>query len=204
MTQPLDRSKPPPDCDKHKLFRSLLRRPRPQQALTFRVTGAEHIQLFVRSLKNLEYAEVFESGDDVELSQLAISTITAELIAATVFTKNHRAFSSADAVMRLSGTEIGQLGKEVLDVVHLISPTYQRSDAQAWKMALKEGAGHASNIYEAMSMYRSCDRVGMDATVYERPDRYFGLPVCELTDGQLMAYAAAVECVSSAIRSPDD
>jgi len=203
VTKKLDRSRPPTDCKEKFLFRSLLRRPRPQQALNFRVRGAEHIKLYARALKSLEQAEAFEAGDDIELEQLTVSAITAELISLTVYTPRGRAFGSSDDVMRLSGNEIGQLGSEVLNVLHAISPTYSRSDTGAWEMALKKGAQDLSNIHEAMSMYRSCDRVGMDGTVYERPDRYFGLPICELTDGQLMVFSAATKYVADAIRSPD-
>jgi hypothetical protein len=126
-----------------------------------------------------------------------------EVLSATVFTRKGRAFATAEQAAMLNATEIDTLGKEVLDALHYISPTYQGSDLAAWNIALKEGASHSLNFQEALLMYRSCDRVGMDATVYERPDRYFGLPMCELTDGQLMVFSAAVQFIADAVRSPD-
>lgn len=201
--EPIDRSVPPPKCDKRLLFRGLLRRPRPQQALLFRVLGAEHVKLYARGVKGLEYAEAFEAGDDLEVEQLSISTITAALLSITVYTPQGRAFASGDDVLRLSSSEMAQLGSEVLDALHFISPTYQRSNIEAWSVALREGAAHQSNFQEALAMYKSCDRVGMDAVAYERPDRYFGLPMCELTDGHLMVFSAAVKFISDAVRSPD-
>jgi hypothetical protein len=200
---PIDRSSPPPKCDKRFLFRGLIRRPRPQRALSFRVRGAEHIKLYARALKGLEYVEAFEAGDDVEPEHLSISTITAELLSMTVYTASCRAFASGDMVMRLSDNEMSQLGREALDALHFISPTYQRSNLAAWEIALKEGAAHQSNFQEAIAMYKSCDRVGMDGTIHERPDRYYGLPMCELTDGHLMVFSAAVKFISEAVRSPD-
>lgn len=193
----------PPDVPKHLLFRGLLRRPRPQQQLKFRVPCAAHIRLFVRALKSVEYAEVFEAADAVEVEQLSTSAITSELIAVSVYTPKGRAFMSGAEVLRLRGEEMAMLGIEVLDALHRVSPTFQRSETAAWRMALKEGAQHPSNFNDALTMYRSCDRVAMSNAVWERPDRYFGLPYCELTDGHQLAYSAAVELVSSLIRSKD-
>jgi hypothetical protein len=200
----VDRSRPPENVPKHLLFRSLIAVPRPRTPLAFRVTCAAHIPLHVRALKSLEYSEVIEAADLVEIEQLTTSELTAGLVSACVYTPRGRAFGSAREVLGLGGEELAALGLEVLEAIHRVSPVYQRTDADAWRMALKEGAQHRSCFFEALSMYRSCDRVGMNAVAFERPDRYYGLPVRELVDGQLMAYSAAVELVSSIVRSPDE
>ena len=160
------------------------------------------MRLFVRALKSIEYAEVFEQEHEVK--QVMTSRVTAGLIATSVVTTRGRAFNSSTEVLGLSDGEVSQFGLEVLRALHAISPTYHHSNVEAWRMALKEGAQHGSNITEALTMYRSCDRVGMNGVAWERPDRYFGLPMCELTDGQLLVYSASVELIGSMLKSDNE
>lgn len=205
-----DRTSPPQEVPKHILFRSLLERPRPRWPLKFRVPCAPDIQLYAVALRGIEHAEALEANEGAEEAQgqadgeqLTVTAIAADLVARAVHTRRGRAFSGAAEVLMLRGDEVAVLGLDVLNALHRISPTYQQSNVDAWRMALKEGAQHPSNFHEALTMYRSCDRVGMNGVAYERPDRYFGMPMCEMTDGHLMAYSAAVELVNNMVKSPD-
>lgn len=198
-----DRSKPPADIKPHLLFKGLLRRPRPRKALRFRIRGAEGVQLYARALKSIEKSEAMDLEPDTEVERVGLSLITAELVSMSVWTLRGRAFHTAEQVLQLDGPEISALANEVLDAHHYISPTFRYSDIVAWGTVLKVGAKHPSNLFEAMAMYKSCDRVGMEGIVLARPDHYFGLPMCELTDGQMMAFSSAVDLIKIESRGAD-
>ena len=201
--KPIDFSKPPEGIPKHKLFRTLLQRPRPKWPLEFRVKGVEHIPLHVVGMRSIEAADLHEGLSEIEIREIRGYESAARVIALCAHTRKGRAFTSAEEVMMLSSLEVNELGWEITRALQYCSPTFRRSDTKAWSLALREGAEHMSNFYESLTMYRSCDRVGMDGVISERPDRYFGIPMCELTDGQLMVFSAAVEAIKIGLRSSD-
>jgi len=198
-----DFSKPPVGYPKEKLFRKLLELPRPTWPLKFRVEGVPHIRLHVRAIKSIQAADVNDGLLEIEHREVRQYEGAARVISLCVYTDKGRAFTSPDQALRLSESELDQLGSEITVALQHCSPTFRRSDAQSWELALKEGAQHMSNFYESMSMYRSCDRAGMDANLVERPERYFGVPMCELTDGHLMVFSAAIATIKDGIRSVD-
>jgi hypothetical protein len=96
-------------------------------------------------------------------------------------------------VRRLSSGEVAELCADVLRALSQCSPLYAVSDATQWHAVLKNGAMHHRNYTMAARVASCVDVVGgfQKAYRHQRPDRWFGLPTCELTDGQLMAYDAA-------------
>jgi len=75
--------------------------------------------------------------------------------------------------------------------IGVVSPTYNRSDSAAWGERLRAGASHDSNMAETLLLGQAFDWTGGG----EQPDRYFGAPLADLTDGQLMAYRAARDVI---------
>ncbi len=85
------------------------------------------------------------------------------------------------------------MSAEVRLALDTVSPTYVLSDVAEWHRVLVAGARHPTNWWTVREM-ANCVDVSLgpgQAFAHERPDRYFGLPVRELTDGHLMAYRAA-------------
>ena len=76
---------------------------------------------------------------------------------------------------------------------HTISPLRRSCNLDAWHDVLLKGAQHPANLSTAGSIYLSTDTLVAPRSLVHlsAPDRYFGLPLADLTDGQLMAYEAA-------------
>ena len=197
-----DFASPPPakEVPRHLLWRSLLRRPRPRKLLEYRHPAAPTVKLYVVALRGLEDAAIFGDSDgeaDFVEKQLRSSRVIAELVCQTLWTPTQRAFDTSEVVMRMPTSEVTRLGNAVFEALAEISPVYWRCNSDAWTEALKEGAQHPTNRNEAALMYHCCDH-GMTSLPMKRPTRYFGLPGIELTDGQQMAFSAAVDWVREA------
>jgi hypothetical protein len=190
---------PPPDIPPARLFRSLLVRPRAVLCISHRINGAEHIPLSVQALRGSEVASVYDTIPPGLDDAARRSHVTLGLVAASLCTPDGMAFNSAREVASLYGPEVMALGTAVLRALAIVSPSYLTSDAQAWDAKLREGAQDPTNIHQAVLMADSADvAVGWSGTVRTpRPDRYFGLPPCQLTDGQLMAYRAGYDAVEA-------
>lgn len=171
----------------------LIQRERATVPLRYRVRGAESFALRVIALRGDEAADALAMGDDIEAGDARASSILCGLAAACVYVGDAPAFGSASDVRRLSSGEVSELCAEVHRALSQCSPLYAVSDARAWHSALKDGATHARNYTMAARVASCVDVVGgfQKAYRHQRPDRWFGLPTCELTDGQLMAYDAA-------------
>ena len=115
------------------------------------------------------------------------------LVAASVWLDGERAFDGVADVAALSSAEATELAAEVLAALAIVSPTYAHSDSAAWEAALHQGARAHENIHDAIWLGQCVDTSAGFSVVYTtpRPDRYFGLPIGELTDGHHMAFAAA-------------
>jgi hypothetical protein len=170
----------------------LIQRERASIPLLYRVRGAESFALRVVALRGDEAADALALGDDIEAGDARASSILCGL-AACVYVGDAPAFGSAADVRRLSSGEVSELCAEVHHALGQCSPLYALSDARQWLSVLKDGAEHRRNISMAARVASCIDVVGgfQKAYRHQRPDRWFGLPACELTDGQLMAYDAA-------------
>lgn len=177
---------PPPDVSPPRLFRLLVARPRPEQPIAFRFAGVEHAPLVVRAPLACEV----NAALDVAPSDAA----AAALVAVSLYADGARLFGSAADVLDLPDVELPALTRDVLSALARIAPMYGRCNEPAWHEALVRGSQHPSNRTAWRALAGSVDIVlGAKRPIYvERPDRYFGVPLADLTDGQWMAFRAAL------------
>jgi hypothetical protein len=177
-----------------RLFRLLLRTPRPALPIAHRVSGAEHIPLDVRALRPLEEAQLLDAVAAVTPVEAQPGAFLAHMVAAALWTPSGRAFPGPGAVGELLyGDEAEEIGSAVLAAIDIVSPSYRRGDAEAWRKLLLEGARHHTNITTTIAL-GGCVEVGWRVSV--RPDWFFGMPLGEITDGHWMAFRAAREIVA--------
>jgi len=188
----VDPTRPPPDVRPERLFRLLLGRPRPTLPIAFRFPWAPEVAFSVRGLTALEDAmagDVPAEGPD----ELWHSEVVRRLLAFWVLADGAPAFQDADAVGALEELEIAALWRATRPATAIISPQYRTANTDAWQDALDAGARHPSNRALAGLIHYSSElAIGFGATTrVSAPDRYFGLPYADLTDGQIIAYQAA-------------
>lgn len=186
---------PPKGIAPARLFRLLLGTPRPSYPLAWRAEAAPDIPLHVVALRSLDVEAALDAAKDAAPKGEHIDRFTAEIVALSLHTPEGRAFRSAEEAGALLDSEGAALTAEVLSALAIVSPTFVRSDTTAWGKALGEGARTASNINAALAL-GSCAEHGWGLST-PRPDIFFGLPIVDLTDGQLMAFHAAREVVKS-------
>ena len=114
----------------------------------------------------------------------------AALTVRALWTSAGPAFATVEQLGALPGDEAAALAQDLFRALSICSPTFTWSDWQAWEAALRRGAEHPSNLSEALAAGACCDQGAFGGSA-PRPDRYYGLPVADLTDGQTMAYRAA-------------
>lgn len=170
------RGNPPDGIEPAALFRRLCQAPRAQIEIDFRFNFIDDLQLYVRALTALEFADALNAGPSA-------------LIAASLFTADGPAFSCAQEADLLTELEEAEALTAVLDGLGECSPMYSTCDTLNWSSVLKKGADHGSNVSLTHSL-GGCVDAGFERYV-ERPDRFFGVPLMCITDGQWMAYRAA-------------
>lgn len=156
-------------------FRRWSRIPRPQEPIALRLTVAPEIALHVVAPSAPEAAAL--DGD-------------ADIIAAVLHAGRGRVFASGADVEQLDGAEFDRLRRAVFVALDACAPVLSLQTQRELR------AGASANGSIAWLMFLSADTVigamGAVATI-ERPERYYGVPTCQITDGQLMCYSAAVE-----------
>lgn len=182
----------PPKIPPARLFRALLQRPRATAALV--VPGFD-VGLSVRALTAQDEAEIGDAGKGFNQDRARMQCAS-ELLLRAVLTDGMPAFATAADIDALYEHEALKIAKAARAALDTMSPTYSgRFDVTAWRRALVEGAKDYSNITQALVLGGCIDvsyGYGIRHTV-ERPDRYFGVPIAEITDGQMMAYRAGRE-----------
>lgn len=148
----------------------MLEFPRQTAPMTYRVMGAEHIELSVRA--------------PLWLAEMACKTAF-DLVVECLMASGAKAFCSVAELEQLPESEVMALAVAVIEALNRVAPSQRRSDMSAWDVRLQEGARHHENLLEALAM--------ADAGAL---DRYFGCPVRELTTGHRMAYGAACYVVN--------
>ena len=156
--------------------------------------------LFVQGLRAIEDGAVFEGLQQMEPAAVAESTLAARTMAAALVDEEHRPVFRSAAEAKLLDAERFELLKEaVFAGLGIVSPSLTFSDRQSWSARLKEGAKAPFNLSTAALMADTADYlVGSKVIAVRRPERYFGVPPCELTDGHLMAFWAGVAVVKEA------
>ena len=175
-----------------KLFRLLCGGPRPRLPITTRLLVARSTPLFVVGLRGVEEQEAVDMADGMKPESLRLNRVVAEILVRCLWTPEGPAFSSADDLGLLGRTEGDTLHAEAARAFLIVSPTYPRQsarDGEAWSRVLEEGARDASNLHEMVTLGGAIEYGYRGLT--PRPDIYWGVPLCQLTDGQMMAYRAA-------------
>ena len=117
-----------------------------------------------------------------------------QFIWAALHVDGERVFDSPEHVGSvLDEGEAKDLGRKVLTELVTICPMYGYSDSDAWNRALVKGA--ADNVVICMSL-DSCVEYATTmewVRMLERPQMYWGKPLCELLDGHWMVFRAARE-----------
>jgi hypothetical protein len=178
----------PPHEPPERLFRALLAL-RPERSIPWRLVGAEHIPIRVRALRAVEQSLASDAGFAVEHDERRAGVIELELLARSVWTPDGPAFGSAEEVALLDEAQLSALADEALPVLAAIAPTFARCDMEAWKDTLVTGAMHPTNLHEAVVLASCVDH--NSERILARPDRYWGVPFCDLLDGHWMVYRAA-------------
>lgn len=166
--------------------------------MEFTLSAAPSVALFVRGLCGREDAHAFNSGwgesDDVRLSISARHVTTLALCDARA-----RPLLGYEHTGQLDGHELHKLALAVVAGLNVISPAIWRCNIDAWKKTLTKGANHFTNVADMMAMAESGEPTYDLGTRHWRPDRYFGAALCELTDGQILAYDSAQIAYKGAI-----
>lgn len=184
---------PPPDLSPERLFRLLLPL-RPSSALQYRIRCALSVPLLARAPSGAEEWAALDAAAEAP-PEVRGSIAQLEVLARCLYTPTGPAFSSAEEVGRLEEGDVAELAGEVASALDRIAPSYTRSDYQIWAEALEKGARHWSNVGTTVAM-ASCVDLGMGGRV-PRPDRYWGVPVCQLLDGHWMIFRAAQRAAES-------
>lgn len=167
-----------------RLFRLLSRAPRPTWPIEERLSLAPHAPLAVQAYTETERLAVADADD-------GFNTLVATcLITAT----GARVFSAPFEVAMLPGPEAKRL---VLGCVMALYTCAPRLDEEL-ERALSAGARAPENGSIVASMLMSRARVpnlAGRATYQERPDRYYGRPIIDLTGGQILAYHEACRTI---------
>jgi hypothetical protein len=183
-----DRLGKPPAEPAARLFRSLLAF-RPTRPIGYRLRALPDVPLVVRALRNSESMEAIDTGMAHPIEELRHGRVEIELLARCLLVPSGPAFASVEDVEDLDGPEIDALIAEALPALEAVAPTYARSDIDAWRKVLEEGAAHGANLHDALVLANCVDH-GFDANAY-RPERYWGCAPVDLLDGHWLAFYAA-------------
>jgi len=180
---------PPAGVAPERLFRLLVQRPRAEMPIAFRFAGIDE-PLAVRALRGPESSAQWpEEGLPASVAE---GRHLAGLIAAALRHRGAPVFETPEQASDLAPGEFYALAGAVVEALSVISPLLGRVDRDAWLTTLAKGAWHPSNRVDAEAMCLAHDVVlGSKVYYHPRPDRYYGAPLCELTDGQMLAFTAA-------------
>lgn len=113
-------------------------------------------------------------------------------VATCLFSADTPWFASADEAADEKVPALRRLGSAVRLGLRVCGPEYGRCNIEAWQAKLLEGARECWAIAYPMGQCEDWAFGWKHAHHQERPDRWFGVPLIDLTDGQWMGYRAAV------------
>lgn len=182
--------KPPKDIKPDVLFRLLIRRPRPFMKIDHKIYMLEKFELWAHALTS---EEIHRADDDGGVHEVAARSIHCD---------GELAFGSGEEIGSLESNECRFLMEAFGKSFQTICPALIATDAEPWKAALYEGAKSPSNFSVVIAMSECCDvAVGSTLVRTPRSDRYYGVPLCDLTDGQRMAFSAANKLINEQIET---
>lgn len=211
-TKPLWR--PPEDVPPARVFRTLLRRPRPWTPISYRYPRLPDVRLHVHALTPLELAEALDVDADGEPSEVVSDRAMARVVVASLRDDEGPAFASEAQADRMPHRAWVDLMDAAMRGLALVMPSRalcSADDWTEWRKVLDKGARAMGNLGEAFRM-RDCHDIAVGwggIARHYRPDRYFGLPVADLTDGHLLVFDVAIAAAedvqkkANATREPD-
>jgi hypothetical protein len=169
-----------------KLFRLLLRRPRPVLRIDYRLDVASHVTLYAQALTAPERA-IVQDAEPAECDSLYLWLSLVDVAGAPVFA--HR-----EQTHHLQDHEVEALIDAVVKAHRVIAPSQNTCDYKAWQEALVAGAKDPYSFAMVQQIRHAATRDAQFKKPFQpRPDLYFGLPLADITDGQRMAFLAAFE-----------
>lgn len=178
---------PPKDIPPEKLFRLLVLGTDSPHPIDYKIRGTPDLALFVVPLSGLQLRVAMDSPS----KELAI-------IVAALHLEDGPAFSSVQEAGMLDKFESDELSEKVAKKLREISPIYGMSPMSKWEEALKKGAEHPSNLGTSIAMWECADLMLIGDELHRtfRVDRYYGIPVNRLSDGQRMAFSSACKVIN--------
>lgn len=181
------RGQPPGDKEfsPERLFRLLIAAPRPTLPIASRIAGLSGA-LSVRAPLSRDALEIIDAARDNREA-------TARIVAAALLYDGQPAFASVEEFGTLTLPEADEIIRDASHALDVIAPVIGRCDGVAWHIKLCIGAKHHTNAAACRALGTAYEvHSGLKhARVVERPERYFGVPLCELTDGHWLAFRAA-------------
>ncbi len=157
--------------------------------------------LFVHGLRGADFADCFDGDAPAELRD---ARAVSALMAATVHDASGARVWQSRLELDESFTDdqVRRMWRDVSDALDVCSPIVGRVDLDSWRQALGEGATHPSNatLLRAVDASRKLVPVMSRKPIFESdPQAFFGLPLSSLTDGQWIAYDAALRAIDKRI-----
>lgn len=185
---------PPADIAPERLFRLLLRAPRARTTVTLpELGGVTAGAVYVLALSAAEEATAYDECTGAH-EAVHLSVLGAELAALALYDEQGQLFQGgAELCSVLDEHEADQVINATLAMLARISPSFRTCDYDAWLAKLAIGAAHPSNMAQASALGSCADVAYGPKRMHTspRPDRYFGVPLGQLTDGQWLVYRAA-------------
>lgn len=174
----------PPNISAERLFRLLLRAPR--ASLPVSIPGAPPGAFRVVAVGPLDEAEVYDEAAGMP-AELRGDHIGLGLASLALHDDGERVFRSGEELARLlPQDDADRLVSAVLSQLRVCSPSAKRIDYGEWLKVLMRGARKLPGL--AIPLARCVDGDVVDGA--PRPDRFFGVPMADLTDGQWLVYRA--------------
>lgn len=128
--------------------------------------------------------------------EVAADRAMAGVVTAALWTPQGPAFSDPNEAAGMPQREWDRFMDAALRALYGVMPARVFCDEpqwREWQTTLTKGAKHISNCTEMLRIHSCCDIViaGTGRVFVRRPDRYFGVPVADLTEGQQLAFNAA-------------
>lgn len=180
---------PPQDVTPAALFRCLLCTPRADAPIHFDLADL-HGAFSVVAPTTLEESSAFDRVDAIEAEGMRGQMKLAALTHLCLQRDGQRIFDSMEQVADLDCDTFDAVTVSVFLQLSRIAPSYLRSDIAAWRRVLRLGAEDPANLPLGERL-ACCVDGELGRAAIPRPDRFFGVHIGELTDGQWLVFRAA-------------
>lgn len=191
--------RPPEHVGVGELFR-LLAAPSPRYPIAHRLGALPGLPLYARALAPLDSETLRDAARGAPKGADAVAYAQGLFAAAVVTADGSPVFASEEHAGMLDETEALALYGALRAALDIVAPEHATAHVGAWKAALVSGA--RQNLAIASRMYSAADvALGYGVSMrMPRADRYWGKPLCDLTEGQMMAFSAAVEVIAALVK----